>query len=104
MFPAAEHLAEVGHHGADLCAAVHEAWDWAGYRVGGLSGERFTAERHQPLLPHFALVIGFSQWYEKKAGVGTIVALMLPYTLATSVAWVISFFAWYLLGLPFGPR
>jgi aminobenzoyl-glutamate transport protein len=56
-----------------------------------------------PLLPHFALVVGFAQVYDKKAGVGTIVALMLPYTLATSVAWVICFFAWYLLGLPFGP-
>src|SRR5262249_3389846 len=33
-----------------------------------------------PLLPHFALVIGFAQRYEKSAGVGTIVAMMLPYT------------------------
>jgi aminobenzoyl-glutamate transport protein len=56
-----------------------------------------------PLLPHFALVIGFAQVYEKKAGVGTIVAMMLPYTVVTSVAWVLLFFAWYLLGLSFGP-
>jgi aminobenzoyl-glutamate transport protein len=56
-----------------------------------------------PLLPHFALVVGFAQRYEKNAGVGTIVALMLPYAVATSVAWLLVFFAWYLLGLPFGP-
>jgi aminobenzoyl-glutamate transport protein len=56
-----------------------------------------------PLLPHFALVIGFAQHYDKKAGVGTIVATMLPYTVITSVAWVLFFFAWYWLGLPFGP-
>jgi aminobenzoyl-glutamate transport protein len=56
-----------------------------------------------PLLPHFALVIGFAQQYEKKAGVGTIVATMLPYTAITTVAWALLFFAWYLLGLPFGP-
>jgi aminobenzoyl-glutamate transport protein len=56
-----------------------------------------------PLLPHFALVVGFARVYEKNAGVGTIVALMLPYTLVTSVAWVLIFLAWYLLGLPFGP-
>jgi aminobenzoyl-glutamate transport protein len=56
-----------------------------------------------PLLPHFALVIGFAQVYEKKAGVGTIVAIMLPYTVITFVAWVLIFFGWYLLGLPFGP-
>jgi aminobenzoyl-glutamate transport protein len=56
-----------------------------------------------PLLPHFALVIGFAQVYDKKAGVGTIVAIMLPYTVVTSVVWVLFFFAWYLAGLPFGP-
>jgi aminobenzoyl-glutamate transport protein len=56
-----------------------------------------------PLLPHFALVIGFAQVYEKKAGVGTIVAMMLPYTAITLIAWILIFFAWYLLGLPFGP-
>jgi aminobenzoyl-glutamate transport protein len=56
-----------------------------------------------PLLPHFALVIGFARRYEKQAGVGTIVAIMLPYTAVTFVAWVFIFFAWYLLGLPFGP-
>jgi aminobenzoyl-glutamate transport protein len=56
-----------------------------------------------PLLPHFALVIGFAQRYEKKAGVGTVVAMMLPYTAITFVAWVVIFFVWYLLGLPFGP-
>jgi aminobenzoyl-glutamate transport protein len=56
-----------------------------------------------PLLPHFALVIGFARQYEKNAGVGTLVAMMLPYTIATMIAWVLIFFAWYLLGLPFGP-
>jgi aminobenzoyl-glutamate transport protein len=56
-----------------------------------------------PLLPHFALVVGFARYYEKSAGVGTIVALMLPYTVVTSVVWILLFFAWYLLGLPFGP-
>jgi len=56
-----------------------------------------------PLLPHFALVVGFARRHEKSAGVGTIVALMLPYTVVTMVVWVLLFLAWYLLGLPFGP-
>ena len=56
-----------------------------------------------PLLPHFALVIGFAQHYDKNAGVGTLVAMMLPYTAVTSVAWLLLFFVWFLLGLPFGP-
>jgi aminobenzoyl-glutamate transport protein len=56
-----------------------------------------------PLLPHFALVIGFAQVYQKKAGVGTIVSMMLPYTVVTMVVWVLLFLAWFSLGLPFGP-
>jgi aminobenzoyl-glutamate transport protein len=56
-----------------------------------------------PLLPHFALVVGFARRYEYDAGVGTVVALMLPYTIVTFVAWVAFFVAWYLLGLAFGP-
>jgi aminobenzoyl-glutamate transport protein len=56
-----------------------------------------------PLLPHFALVVGFTQRWQKDAGVGTVVAMMLPYAAATMFAWAILFFAWYLFGLPFGP-
>jgi aminobenzoyl-glutamate transport protein len=55
-----------------------------------------------PLLPHFALVVGFAQRWQKDAGVGTVVAMMLPYASATLVVWTLLFFAWYLLGLPFG--
>ncbi len=55
-----------------------------------------------PLLPHFALVVGFARRWQPDAGVGTIVAMMLPYAAATMFAWVILFFAWYLLGIPFG--
>jgi aminobenzoyl-glutamate transport protein len=56
-----------------------------------------------PLLPHFALVVGFAQRWQKEAGVGTVVAMMLPYALATFIAWTLLFFAWYLLEIPFGP-
>ncbi len=56
-----------------------------------------------PLLPHFALVVGFAQRWQKDAGVGTVVAMMLPYAAATLIAWAMLFFAWYLLDLPFGP-
>lgn len=56
-----------------------------------------------PLLPYFALVVGFAQKYDKTAGVGTIVAMMLPYTIATFLTWTVLFFIWYLLGIPFGP-
>jgi aminobenzoyl-glutamate transport protein len=56
-----------------------------------------------PLLPHFALVVGFARRWQPEAGVGTVVAMMLPYAAATTIAWVLLFITWYLLGLPFGP-
>lgn len=56
-----------------------------------------------PLLPHFALVVGFARRWQQDAGVGTVVAMMLPYSAATMISWMLLFFAWYLLGMPFGP-
>ena len=56
-----------------------------------------------PLLPHLALVVGFAQRWQNGAGVGTIVAMMMPFAVATFVSWTLLFFAWYFLGLPFGP-
>ena len=39
----------------------------------------------------------------KDAGIGTIVSLMLPYTVVLIVLWTLLLIAWYLLGLPLGP-
>ncbi|MBL8800335.1 MAG: AbgT family transporter [Planctomycetia bacterium] len=57
-----------------------------------------------PLLPHFALVVGFARRWQPDAGVGTVVAMMLPYTALTMIVWTLLFFIWYALGLPFGPN
>lgn len=55
-----------------------------------------------PLNAYFALVVVFAQKYDKTAGVGTIVALMIPYVIGISFIWVLLFVAWFLLGLPWG--
>lgn len=55
-----------------------------------------------PLNAYFALVVVFAQKYDKNAGVGTIVALMIPYVIAIFVIWTLLFVAWFLLGLPWG--
>jgi p-aminobenzoyl-glutamate transporter AbgT len=44
-------------------------------------------------VPHFALVVRFAQRWQKDAGVGTVVAPMLPYAVATFIAWTLLFFA-----------
>jgi len=56
-----------------------------------------------PLMPYFALIVTFAQRYDKNAGVGTVIAMMLPYGVAVSVVWILLFLAWEMLGLPFGP-
>jgi aminobenzoyl-glutamate transport protein len=57
-----------------------------------------------PLMPYFALIVTFAQRYDKNAGVGTVIAMMLPYGVAVSVVWILLFLGWELLGLPFGPH
>jgi aminobenzoyl-glutamate transport protein len=56
-----------------------------------------------PMMSFFALIIAFIQKYEKKAGIGTVIATMLPYTLVFFVVWTILLIAWLMLGLPLGP-
>ncbi len=55
-----------------------------------------------PLNAYFALVVVFCQKYDKKAGVGTVVALMLPYVVVLLVLWTLLFVAWQVFGLPWG--
>jgi aminobenzoyl-glutamate transport protein len=69
----------------------------AAYRVGDSPINMIT-----PLNAYFALVVVFAQRYDKNAGVGTVVSLMLPYVVILFVAWTLLFVAWFLLGLPWG--
>ncbi|MBL0921039.1 MAG: AbgT family transporter, partial [Phycisphaerales bacterium] len=69
----------------------------AGYRVGDSPMNAIT-----PLNAYFALMVTFCNKYDKSAGVGTVVALMLPYVIWLSILWTALFAAWYLLGLPWG--
>jgi aminobenzoyl-glutamate transport protein len=69
----------------------------AAYRVGDSPINAIT-----PLNAYFALIVTFAQKYQKDAGVGTVVALMLPYVLVLMVVWPLLLAAWHLLGLPWG--
>jgi aminobenzoyl-glutamate transport protein len=48
------------------------------------------------------MIVTFAIRYQKDAGVGTVIALMLPYVLVLSVVWTAFLAGWYLLGLPWG--
>ncbi len=56
-----------------------------------------------PMMSYFALIIAFFQKYEPKAGIGTIVATMLPYSMIFLAGWSIMFGVWIWLELPIGP-
>jgi len=70
----------------------------AAYRVGDSPANVIT-----PLNVYLGVMVGFAAKYQKDAGIGTIVSLMLPYTVVLSVLWTALLVAWYLLGLPLGP-
>jgi aminobenzoyl-glutamate transport protein len=69
----------------------------AAYRVADSPVNAIT-----PLNAYFALVVGFAQKYDKNAGVGTVVALMLPYVIWMFLLWTVLFAVWHSLGLPWG--
>lgn len=56
-----------------------------------------------PLMSYFALILAFVERYEPKSGLGTLVATMLPYSLAFLAAWALLLGFWIVLGLPVGP-
>ncbi len=70
----------------------------AAYRVGDSPVNTLT-----PLMVYFPFIVTVAQRYRKDAGVGTIVAIMLPYAVIMLVAWVVFFAIWYALNIPLGP-
>ena len=56
-----------------------------------------------PMMSYFALIVAFMQRYDRKAGIGTVIATMLPYTVTFWLVWSLMLIGWMLLGLPVGP-
>jgi aminobenzoyl-glutamate transport protein len=70
----------------------------AAYRVGDSATNIIS-----PMMSYFALIISYFQRYDPRAGIGTLVGTMLPYSVAILVAWTIFLAGWLALGLPMGP-
>ena len=69
----------------------------AAYRVGDSSTNIIT-----PLLPYFPLIVVFCQKYVKGSGVGTLLALMLPFAVSLLVIWTLFLIGFWALGIPLG--
>lgn len=70
----------------------------AAYRLGDSPMNVIT-----PLMVYLPFIVIVAQRYKKDAGLGTIISLMLPYTVIVLVTWLVLFISWYLLGIPMGP-
>lgn len=56
-----------------------------------------------PMMSYFALIIAFLQRYEPKAGIGTVIATMIPYSIVFLIGWSTLFAIWIFMGWPLGP-
>ncbi len=68
------------------------------YRIGDSFTNIIT-----PLMPYMPLIIAFAQKYDPKIGLGTLLSMMLPYSIAFAAGWTVLLALWLLLGIPLGP-
>ena len=68
------------------------------YRIGDS-----TTNIISPMMTYFALIVAFVSRWDPRAGIGTVIATMLPYTAVFTVVWSILLAVWLMLGLPVGP-
>ncbi|MDG1662750.1 MAG: AbgT family transporter [Pseudomonadales bacterium] len=68
------------------------------YRIGDSTTNIIT-----PLMPYFGIVLAYAQRYQAQLGLGNIIAMMLPYSLALLATWSLLIAIWIATGLPLGP-
>jgi len=71
----------------------------AAYRIGDSVSNLIT-----PMMSYFGLILAIAARYQKDLGIGTLISMMLPYSMIFFVVWTALFYIWvFLLGLPVGP-
>lgn len=68
------------------------------YRIGDSITNPIT-----PMFAYFAMLVGLAQKYDKKAGMGSLMSCLLPYSLAFFVMWTLFIILWITVGIPLGP-
>lgn len=81
-----------------MALGYHPGFVQAAYRIADSSTNIIT-----PLMPYMVIILTFIQKYDKKAGIGTLISLMLPYSLIFLACWIVLLLAFFYLGIPFGP-
>ena len=75
----------------------HPGLTQASFRIGDSVSNVIT-----PMMSYFALIVTYAQKYDEKYGIGTIISLMIPYTLIFLLAWIVIITIWVITGLPLG--
>lgn len=71
----------------------------AAYRIGDSVSNVIT-----PMMSYFGLILAIAARYQKDLGMGTLIAMMLPYSMVFFLVWTILFYVWvFVLGMPVGP-
>lgn len=80
-----------------MLLGYHPGFTQAAFRVGDSVTNVIT-----PMMSYFALIVTYAQKYDEKNGIGTIISLMIPYTVIFLIVWSVLITAWMLLGIPVG--
>src|SRR5690606_19327329 len=70
----------------------------AAYRVGDSVTNPIS-----PLNPYVVIILVFMRKYQPQAGIGSLISIMLPYSMVFLIAWSLLLLAWMMLGIPLGP-
>lgn len=68
------------------------------YRIGDSTTNAIT-----PIYPYIPIAIGMAKKYDKNFGMGSLISMMLPYSIAFLLGWIVQLIIWVLLNLPIGP-
>jgi aminobenzoyl-glutamate transport protein len=55
------------------------------------------------MMPYMVIALSFMQKYDKKAGIGTFISLMLPYSICFLLTWIVMILIFFFFEIPFGP-
>ena len=124
--PYVNHLAEVAAFLSALepfdpvlvtAAWLHDVIEDTGITADDLAGHGYAPEVIQaayrigdsvtnvisPMMSYFGLIMAMAAKYKKDVGMGTLIAMMLPYSMVFIVGWTLLFYLWvFVLGLPVG--
>lgn len=80
-----------------MLLGYHPALTQAAFRIGDSVTNVIT-----PMMSYFALIVTYAEKYDDKYGIGTIISLMIPYTILFLILWIILLIGWMQLGIPVG--